>query len=257
MLAGLARAAVTSVVYITEYETNCNVCTSSSKAAVVVAPSAVVQAASATKVAASIVATGAVVVAPSSSSSSTPVAIVAASSSSVKSAAASVSACPATAHTDALGSKNYPSVITPVSSLYPDKVYGPQYFASIGGGNSTIFTFDYEVSGTCTLQMKFPTTAQILALSGTTSYTISSSSINVTLYQLASVASPDADYADKPARGAAFSAVLTPGQNTTFTSFACPVGTSVSYELAATDSNTLSWFEDYNPPPLGLLALMC
>lgn len=164
------------------------------------------------------------------------------------SASPSVSACPDTAHTDALGSKNYPRVITHVSSTSPSMVYGPQYFGSIGGGNSTILTFDYETAGTCTLQFKFPTTAQIVALQGTTSYRISNDSIPVTLYQLASVASPTADYESKPPRGAAFSTVLTPGSNSTFTSFACPVGTSVSYELVATDSNTFSWFEDYNPP---------
>ncbi|CCG80654.1 Putative uncharacterized protein [Taphrina deformans PYCC 5710] len=274
-LAGLAHAAVTSIVYITTYETNCNVCTASSQVVVAVAASPVVKAAVTTAttatVATAIVAQGPVVIAAKSSSTdslqlTTRITVTSQSTvthsspsmtATVQAASASIAACPATAHVDALGSKNYPRVITPVSSKYPNTVYGPQYFPSIGGGNSTIFTFDYQTAGTCTLEFKFPTMAQIVALKGTTSYTISSSAIAVTLYQLASVASPNADYANKPARGAAYSATLVPGQNSTITSFSCPVGTSVSYELVATDANSLSWFEDYNPPPLGLLALMC
>lgn len=263
-LAGLARATVTSVVYITEYETNCNVCTASSQALVVVATAStiaqtVVTTAQTVKATSSVVAQGPVVVAPkviSTSSYAVPSSVVSIATTSssaieaptavVAAASKSIQACPASSHVDALGSKNYPRIITPVSSTYPDTVYGPQYFASIGNGNSTIFTFDYQTAGTCTLEFKFPTTQQIEALNGTTSYSISSSSIDVTLYQLAGVASANADYTTKPARAAAFDAVLTPGTNSTITSFACPVGTSVSYELVATNGNSLTWFEDYN-----------
>lgn len=292
MLAGLAQAVVTSVKYITQYETNCLACTAPSSVLVAVAASPVVNTVATTQKAVPVVATGTVVVAPkpSSSSSTTPVratpststlpapaaqtpgVVVAAVGTSVT-APVSVAACPATAHVDALGSKNYPRVITPVSSVKQNLVYGPQYFGSIGGGNSTIFTFDYQKAGTCTLEFKFPSMAQIVALQGTTSYKISSGSISATLYTLASVAAADASFANKPARVASYPVTLTPGSNSTITSFACPVGTSQSYELVASDSNTLSWFEgtstshsvpniiltraDYNPPPLGLLALMC
>lgn len=262
VLAGLARATIYSVVYVTEYETNCNACSSSSAPIVVVAPSPVAQVVLTTtrsSVKSSAVATVVVAASVKAAQNTAVIPSVVTSTSEVASAVSSPSvvACPATAHTDALGSKNYPRVITPVSSTSPQTVYGPQYFGSVGGGNSTIMTFDYETAGTCTLEFKFPSMAQIEALNGTTSYQISGSSIAVTLYQLASVASPTSDYASIPARTSAYSTVLTPGTNSTLASFACPVGTSVSYELVATDANTLSWFEDYNPPPLGLLALMC
>lgn len=273
VLAGLAQATVTSVVYITKYETNCNACTSSSNALVVVAPSPVAQAVVTQKTTSSVVPTGTVVVAAAAPSSSSTTPTTSSSSSTSRSStvtravvpssstgtgivaaapvtlavapptSSTIAACPATAHVDALGSKNYPRIITPVSSTNPSKIYGPQYFASIGGGNSTIFTFDYQTAGTCTLEFKFPSMAQIVALQGTTSYTLSGASINATLYQLASVAPENASFQTKPARGAAYPIVLTPASNTTITSFACPVGTSVSYELVATDSNTLSWFE--------------
>ena len=275
MLAGLAKATVTSVVYITQYETDCNVCPSSSKAAVVVPTAVVAAIVSTTQQASVVVAAGPVVVSSANAGTNTVavalpqtstkpatavVAAVAVTLSSATPASSStvpsISACPATAHTDALGSKNYPRVITPVSSTSPNLVYGPQYFASIGNGNSTIFTFDYQKAGTCTLEFKFPTVAQIKALQGTTDYKLSGTAIAITLYQLLAVASPNTNYAQKPARGAAFTTTLTPGSNSTITSFACPVGTSVSYEMVATDTNTLSWFEDYNRKAFPIQHLM-
>lgn len=174
--------------------------------------------------------------------------------------------------TRALGSSNFPTTIEVVNS--GSDVSGSSYFAYIGSGNSTIFTFNAQSStGECSLNFDFPTTAEIEAAAGTTSYSISSSSIAVTLYELASVAAVTDTYSTKPAREAAFSATLTPGTNTTFTSFTCPT-TQTSYELVATDSNTLSFFEgktpfsnaserftnraiDYNLPALGLVLAFC
>jgi hypothetical protein len=169
-------------------------------------------------------------------------------------------ACPATAHQDFLGSKSYPRIITPVSVTNPARVYGPQYFASIGNGNTTIFTFDFQKAGTCTLEFKFPTKEYIRSLQGTTDWTVSGpggQNVPVTLYTLASLADANASFQTKPARISAVTGTLIPGTNTTLTTFACPVGKSVSYELVAESGQALTFFQDYNPPPLGLLLLQC
>ncbi|ORY80898.1 ubiquitin 3 binding protein But2 C-terminal domain-domain-containing protein [Protomyces lactucae-debilis] len=169
-------------------------------------------------------------------------------------------ACPATAHQNFLGSKSYPRIITPVSTTNPARVYGPQYFASIGNGNTTIFTFDYQKAGTCTIEFKFPTKEYIKSLQGTTDWTVSGPggpNVPVTLYTLATVADANASFQSKPARISAVTGTLIPGTNTTLTTFACPVGKSVSYELVAESGQALTFFEDYNPPPLGLLLLQC
>lgn len=163
---------------------------------------------------------------------------------------------------NSLGSKSYPRAIIGVSSSQPTSVIGQQYTPKIGSGASSIFTFDYQQSGTCSLNFLFPTKAQIQAVKGTTDYTLTGGeSISVTLYQLASVATDASSltYSNKPAHVASFTGTLTPGQNTTFATFACPVGTSVSYELAVSSgiSSTLSFFEDYNQPPMGLTLGQC
>ncbi|ORY78137.1 ubiquitin 3 binding protein But2 C-terminal domain-domain-containing protein [Protomyces lactucae-debilis] len=164
--------------------------------------------------------------------------------------------------TNALGSKSYPRTILGVSSSRPNDVIGMLYIPQIGGGSSSVFTFDFQQAGTCSINFLFPTKAQIQALGGTTDYTLAGgNSIDVTLYQLASVATDAASltYSNKPVQVATYTATLTPGQNTTFATFACPVGKSVSYELAvsAGSSSTLSFFEDYNPPPMGLVLGQC
>lgn len=157
--------------------------------------------------------------------------------------------------TRALGSSNFPTTIEVVNEN--TSASGSSYFAYIGNGNSTIFTFNsVGSSGQCSLNFDFPTTAEIQAAAGTTSYEISSSSISVTLYELDSVAAITDTYATKPARGTGYSATLTPGSNSTFVTFACP-SSQASYELVATDSNTLSFFEDYNLPVLGLTQASC
>lgn len=272
LLAGPVRAQVTSIVLVTEYVTNCFCSSTSTTLPLATIPLSTTTTTKAT-LQASIAVTQqsiappvpviAVVTTPGTQSTAVVAPTISKTSASAKAtspsiATQSIASCPAGAHIDALGSKNYPRVIQPVSSLNPNTVYGPQYFASLGGGNSTIFTFDYQHAGTCTLEFKFPSTAQIKALQGTTSYQISGASIAVTLYQLNNVASIGSTYSSKPTRGQSFTGVLAPGTNTTFASFPCPTGTSVSYELVSNiDNNKLSFFEDYNPPPLGLLALMC
>lgn len=157
--------------------------------------------------------------------------------------------------TRALGSSNFPNTIEVVNS--GSSVSGSSYFAYIGAGNSTIFTFNSVASsGQCSLNFYFPTTAEIQAAAGTTSYEISASSIDVTVYQLTSVASVDSTYASKPARGASYSATLTPGQNTTISTFDCASG-QTSYEFTTSSSATLSFFEDYNLPVLGAAIASC
>lgn len=157
--------------------------------------------------------------------------------------------------TRSLGSANFPTTIEVVNE--DTSASGSSYFAYIGDKNSTIFTFNsLGSSGDCSISFYFPTTAEIQAVGGTTSYELSSSSIDVTLYELDSVADITSTYASKPTRGQSFDLTLTPGSNSTFTTMTCPSGQS-SYELVASDSNTLSFFEDFNLPVLGLVVASC
>lgn len=167
-------------------------------------------------------------------------------------------ACPATAHKDYNGSPNWPRLITTVNSNTPTVSRGTDYFAYVGGGNSTLLTYEFDGSATCTLQYQFPTKAQILALRGTTDYTFSGDGA-VTLYKLVSVAGATQSFNSKPARSStSYDFVVQPGTNTTIATFPCgAAGTAVTYELAARGNTVWSAFYDWNPPPHGLIMLTC
>lgn len=165
--------------------------------------------------------------------------------------------CPDTAHQDFLGSKSYPRIILPFSTQNKDEVGSISYFGDISSTKSTIFTFDYQKQGTCTLQFKFPTKAQIQALHGTTDYTFTGDG-KIRVYPLVSQVESGVSSNSKPARtGAVYEATLVEGANTNIFSFDCPTGTSVSYEVESVDGSSIYFFEDYNPPPLGFVNLEC
>ncbi len=45
---------------------------------------------------------------------------------------------------------------------------------------------------------------------------------------------------------------MTPRSSTVVTSFACPAGHAVSYEISSGGGSSLSYFQDYNPSPIGI-----
>ncbi len=45
---------------------------------------------------------------------------------------------------------------------------------------------------------------------------------------------------------------MTPGLSAVVTGFACPAGHAVSYEISSGSGSSLSYFQDYNPSPIGL-----
>ena len=166
-------------------------------------------------------------------------------------------ACPSTAHEDFLGSKNYPRIILPVSTQNQHEVGAIDYFPVISPTKSTIFTFDYQRVGTCTLHFKFPTKAQIVALQGTTDYTFSGSG-RIRVYELASQVEQNISFEQKPARtGQVWEATLVEGGETNIATFQCPAGRSVSYEVESVDGTDFRFFLDYNPPVLAFMKLEC
>ncbi|KAF2140877.1 glycoside hydrolase family 17 protein [Aplosporella prunicola CBS 121167] len=166
--------------------------------------------------------------------------------------AASSSACPA----DLSGAYEYPHLIVPVDATAPTKSSGISEYGTISSSISSLFNFDIPSSDagkTCTLTFLFPQQAQL----ETSNYTLSGAG-GVAAYKLASPAAADTSFATVPARtqiGDVHS--LVPGSAYALASFACPAGQAVGFELAATGALDLTFFQDYNPSPLGLFVTVC
>ena len=159
--------------------------------------------------------------------------------------------CPANLN----GAYQYPHLIVPVSKSSPNKAYGTQYNGKVTSDINSIFNFDIPTSytGTCSLVFLFPKQSQL----ETSSYTFSGDGA-IDFKQLSTVASQSTTYASQGSITKDFgSKIVTPGSSTVVSTFACPAGKTVSYELSAVSGTSLEYFQDYNPSPIGLYITSC
>jgi len=137
-------------------------------------------------------------------------------------------------------------LIVPVNSSSPNTAYGSKYNGMISSTVSTIFNFDIPASyagKTCSVVFLFPTQAQLQ----TSSYSLSGSG-SLAFSSLSNTASGSTSWANKPAHDASLSTVnVQPGNNYVIATGPCAAGKAVSYEVNATGSYSLNYFQDYNP----------
>ncbi|KAH0124413.1 hypothetical protein KCU67_g17729, partial [Aureobasidium melanogenum] len=143
-----------------------------------------------------------------------------------------------------------PRLIVPVNSNQPQTAYGTQYNAYVGQGNSTIFTFDVPQSyqgKQCEVIFTYPTQSQL-----ETSFVESKGNGGIDFKQLKNAADESVTFANQPAVAKDFGEKgVSTGNAYTITTGDCAVG-SISYELTATGDYETSWFQDWNPCPIGL-----
>ncbi|KEQ75644.1 hypothetical protein M436DRAFT_41835 [Aureobasidium namibiae CBS 147.97] len=144
-----------------------------------------------------------------------------------------------------------PRLIVPVNSNQPDTAYGTQYNAYVGNGNSTIFSFDVPQSyegKQCEVIFTFPTQSQL-----ETSFVSESGNGGIDFKQLKSAADEKTTFNNQPAVAKDFGEKgVSTGNAYTITTGDCAVGQTISYELTATGDYQASWFQDWNPCPIGL-----
>lgn len=146
-------------------------------------------------------------------------------------------------------------MIVPVSSAHPTTAYGTSYNGVFNATTSSIFNFDIPstVTGTCSLVFLWPNQSSLV----TSSYTTSGSG-DIQVQQLATVATQATTYATVGAVAANLGAFYVyPGTSTVVSSGKCAAGKTVSYEVSATGSFALSYFQDYNPSAIGLYIVEC
>ncbi|KAK5128125.1 hypothetical protein LTR08_004178 [Meristemomyces frigidus] len=166
--------------------------------------------------------------------------------------AASGSAC----QTDLSGAYQTPSTIVPVSSDSPDTAYGTSYSGEVNSTMSTIFNFDIPQSYAgkhCSLVFLLPAKADLQ----TSNYTFSGSG-SIDFACLNSAASQETTWNSAPGvKQQLGSIAVQPGNSYVVSSGTCPAGTTKSIEMSSSGDLGLSFFEDYNPSPVGLYITSC
>ncbi|KAI0532622.1 ubiquitin 3 binding protein But2 C-terminal domain-containing protein [Xylaria digitata] len=155
---------------------------------------------------------------------------------------------------DLSGTYEYPHLIIPVDSSAPDSAPGTSYFGEVSPTISSAFNFDIPQSAsgrTCNLVFYFPTQSQL----ETSSFNFTGSGA-VDFQRLGSPVSESTSYANLPPAAESYGTqTLAPGNGYQITSFGCPAGQAVAFEMTAANgdnSTDFRYFQDYNPCPIGL-----
>jgi hypothetical protein len=146
------------------------------------------------------------------------------------------------------GDYQYPHLIIPVDSTKPNDAAGTSYNGTVSSTVSTAFNFDIPQSyagKTCSLVFLFPqkqdleTTDFSFSGDGKVDFAKLSSAVNnkTTSSNLPSVSQDLGDI------------TVSPGNGYVVSTFSCPAGTTVAYEMKNAGSTNLNWFNDWNPSP--------
>jgi hypothetical protein len=110
-----------------------------------------------------------------------------------------------------------------------------------------------DAGKTCSLVFLFPTQAQLM----TSSYTFSGNG-GIDFSKLNGAATTATSYSNAPAVATDYGmTVVAPGNSYRIATFPCPAGTTVSFEMKAVGDTCLTYFQDYNPSPIGLYITKC
>lgn len=153
--------------------------------------------------------------------------------------------CPTTLNE---GSFEFPHLIVPVDSTEPDTPLGTQFNGKISSTISTIFNFDIPQSDagkTCTLVFLFPEKSQLQ----TSSFNFTGDG-RVDFAQMSAPASQKTTFHTTPSIKKDFGvSTLAPGSSFVITTFPCPAGETIAFDMENSGSTELEFFEDFNPAP--------
>ncbi|CRG90119.1 hypothetical protein PISL3812_07160 [Talaromyces islandicus] len=151
--------------------------------------------------------------------------------------------CPADLTT---GHYEFPHLIIPIDSSSPSKAPGTSLSGTIDSKISSIFNFDIppSLSGKrCSLVFLFPTKDKLV----TSSYSFSGDGA-IDFAQLQSPAHLQTSASNAPAVKTNLGvATVSPGHSYTITTFPCPAGETIAFEMKNAGATNLEWFEDFNP----------
>ncbi len=166
---------------------------------------------------------------------------------------ASASGCPASLS----GTHEFPHLIVPVNKDSPTTAGGTSYNGTFSSTVSSIFNFDIPESDsgkTCSLVFLLPTQDEEV----TSAFSLSGSG-GLDVAQLKSPATEQTSYSTIPTVESDLGGPtnVTPGNEYVIASGSCAAGETVSYEVSATGSLALNYFQDSNAAAIGFYITVC
>lgn len=166
---------------------------------------------------------------------------------------ASASGCPASLS----GTHEFPHLIVPVNKDSPTTAGGTSYNGTFSSTVSSIFNFDIPESDsgkTCSLVFLLPTQNELVS----SAFSLSGSG-GLDVAQLKSPATEQTSYSTVPAVESDLGGPtsVAPGNEYVIASGSCAAGETVSYEVSATGSLALNYFQDSNAYAIGFYITVC
>ncbi|KAJ5930326.1 hypothetical protein N7466_005819 [Penicillium verhagenii] len=167
------------------------------------------------------------------------------STSTSSSTSSSSSSCPDTL---TAGSFEFPHLIVPIDSSSPNTAEGTKFNGEVSSTVSTIFNFDIpqaDSGKTCSLVFLFPKQADLQ----TSSFTFSGDG-KIDVSELSSPATASTTFNNAPSVSKDLGDItVSPGNSFVISTFSCPAGQTVAFEMKNAGSTELEFFEDSNPSP--------
>lgn len=146
------------------------------------------------------------------------------------------------------GNFEFPHLIIPVDSSSPDEAAGTKFNGKVTSSVSSIFNFDIPQSDsgkTCSLVFLFPKQADLQ----TSSFTFSGDG-KIDFAKLSSPATSSTTFNNAPSVSKDLGTItVAPGNTYVVSTFSCPAGQRVAFEMRNAGSTSLEFFEDFNPAP--------
>ncbi|KAE8382665.1 ubiquitin 3 binding protein But2 C-terminal domain-containing protein [Aspergillus bertholletiae] len=163
------------------------------------------------------------------------------------------SSCPTTLSS---GNFEFPHLIVAINSESPNTALGNSFNGRVTSSLSSIFNFDIPQSDSgkmCSLVFLFPNKADLK----TSSFSFSGDG-QIDFGRLSQVASTSTTFNNAPSVSQDLGTVtVSPGNSYVISTFSCPAGQNVAFEMKNAGTTNLEFFEDFNPPPLGLFITVC
>ncbi|KAJ5174387.1 uncharacterized protein N7482_000264, partial [Penicillium canariense] len=147
------------------------------------------------------------------------------------------------------GNFEFPHLITPIDSSSPNTAHSTQFNGKVTSTVSSIFNFDIpqaDSGKTCSLVFLFPQKADLQ----TSSFTFSGDG-KIDFAKLSQPASSSTTFNNAPSVSADLGTItVSPGNSFVVSTFSCPAGQTVAFEMKNAGSTNLEFFEDFNPAPI-------
>jgi hypothetical protein len=146
------------------------------------------------------------------------------------------------------GNFEFPHLIVPIDSMSPDTAFGTQFNGTVTSTISSIFNFDIPQSDSgksCSLVFLFPQLKDLV----TSSFSFSGDG-KIDFAKLSMPADIKTTFNNAPSVSQDFGDItVSPGNSFVVSTFSCPAGQAVAFEMKNAGSTDLNFFQDFNPSP--------